>query len=231
MSTNIADIWKYDLRRGKTDHPANGACLLDAGMWLVYGRIGDEPPCSCPVIRRYGIGLNDTMDDEQRQLLKPFILRIVGNRDPAAEPERLHYIVLETARQVVPLALERWPEHQTALRGLPDGASFNQIEKVCENAGAANTDADAVASAYVASANAAYAAAHAAAYAAEAAAFASAAAVWPIAISILDGALRIGRQSPEFDEAEVRRSVEAFGRAMAAPFIEAYAGAGSGETE
>lgn len=253
MSTNIADIWKYDLRRGNTDHPANGACLFDAGMWLVYGRIGDEPPCSCPVIRRYGIGLNDNMDDEQRQLLKPFILRIVGNRDPAAEPERLHYIVLETARQVVPLALERWPEHQTALRGLPDGASFNQIKKVCKNAAAevaaddADGSASASASAYAtytsadaasasASADAAYTsastyAADAAEVAATYATYTSAAAVWPIAISILDGALRIGRQSPEFDEAEVRRSVEAFGRAMAAPFIEAYAGAGSGETE
>lgn len=30
----IQDLWKYDLRRGNTDHPSNGACLFDAGMWL-----------------------------------------------------------------------------------------------------------------------------------------------------------------------------------------------------
>lgn len=62
---NIADIWKYDLRKGATDHPRNGACLFDASMWLVYGRIGDDPPCSCPVIRSYAIGLNDGIDDAE----------------------------------------------------------------------------------------------------------------------------------------------------------------------
>ena len=70
---NISEIWKYDLRQGNTDHPANGACLFDAGMWLVYGKIGDDPPCSCPVIRRYAIGLNDRFNDTDRQRLKPFI--------------------------------------------------------------------------------------------------------------------------------------------------------------
>lgn len=37
---------------------------------------------------------------------------------------------------------------------------------------------------------------------------------WDEAINILDGALRIGRQSREFDEAEVRASVAAFERAQ-----------------
>lgn len=218
---NIADLWKYDLRKGSSDHPANGACLFDAGMWLVYGRIGDNPPCSCPIIRSYAIGLNDNMDDVSRQLLRPFILRVVGNRDPEAEPARLHHIVLETARRVVPLAIERkWPEHAAALRALPDDATYQEIEAAAyaANAAAAATTtwpeaiaildgAAAYAAAYASSALFAYAAY--ATYAATSAASAAYAA-WPEAIAILDGALRIGKQSPEYDETEVRAAIKAF---------------------
>ena len=208
---NISEIWKYDLRKGNTDHPAHGACLFDAGMWLVYGKIGDNPPCSCPIIRCYAIGLNDQMPDDQRQRLKPFILRVVGNRDPEAEPARLHKIVLETARRIVPLVLARWPEHQALLRALADDATYKQIHDAAAHAahaaraatrGAANAAAHAAA---LATANAAV---HAATRAADA--IANSYAAWDEAIYILDAALRIGKQSPEFNEAQVRQSVKAF---------------------
>lgn len=86
--TDIAALWEYDLRRGKTDHPRNGACLMDAAKWIVYGEIGDDPECACPIIRAYAIGLNDMLPDDQRQRLKRFILRVVDNRDPESEGAR-----------------------------------------------------------------------------------------------------------------------------------------------
>jgi hypothetical protein len=231
---NIADIWKYELRAGDSKHPAEGACLFDAGMWLVYGKIGDNPPCSCPVIRVYGIGLNDGMNDKERQLLKPFILRIVGNKDPDSEPARLRYIILETARKIVPLAFDKkFPKYAEQMRNLSDNAEYKEIENLMRNAANAAANA-AYAAAYAAAnaaANAAYAAANAAANAAYAAAYAAANAanaaaanaaydatrqkVWREAIKILDSALRIGKQSPEFDEAAVRESVRAFELARA----------------
>ena len=206
---NIADLWKYDLRKGSTDHPKNGACLFDAGMWLVYGKIGDNPPCSCPIIRAYAISLNDNMPQDQRQRLKPFILRVVGNRDPAAEPARIYKIILETARRIVPLTLDLQPDHQAVLRTLPDDASYTTIADAASAAYAASADA---AAAYAASA--VYAAradyASAAVYAASAVYVARAAAAWTEAINILDEVLRIGKQSPEFDEAEIRASITQF---------------------
>ena len=230
---NISEIWKYDLRKGSTDHPANGACLFDAGMWLVYGRIGDNPPCSCPVIRSYAIELNDRMPDNQRQKLKPFILRVVGNRDPEAETARARLIVLETARCVVPLAFDkRFPKRAAFLRALADDTSYTEIGQICKkNAAAAASYAAAYATSYSASAAASAASYDAAAYAADTAAAAAAYAAvacaaasyaaadtaaaasyaaWDEAIKILDKALHIGKQSPEFDKMEVRRSVEMF---------------------
>jgi hypothetical protein len=199
-NTPIQDLWKYDLRQGKTDHPRNGACLFDAGMWLVYGRIGDNPPCSCPVIRAYATGLNDRMDDAARQLLKPFILRVVGNRDPAAEPARRMHIVAETARRVVPLAFG--PALAAEMRALPD--DYGAIRRLMLRARAyarakAARDATNAASAV-----------YSAAWAGDTAAAADHVAAWPEAISILDGALRIGKQSPEFDPADIRAAVAAF---------------------
>jgi hypothetical protein len=173
---DISSLWKYDLRQGNTDDPRNGACLFDAGMWLVYGKIGDNPPCSCPIIRAYAIHLNDSMPDDQRQLLKPFILRVVGNRDPAAEDARSHFIVLETARRIVGLSL-------------PDDVSYAEIIQACEAAGV-EPPIEALAWAAwarrVSGEN------------------------WYHAIAILDGALKIGKQSPEMDEALVRKSIQAF---------------------
>jgi hypothetical protein len=274
MPIDIANLWRYDLRSGKTDHPANGACLFDAGMWLVYGKIGDDPPCSCPVIRAYSMGLNDRMLDAERQLLKPFILRVVGNRDPAAEAARCMYIVAETARRVVPLAFDEvLPLLAAEIRALPDdymkimtlmgrardaatavttrASNYAAYSVAYVSANAAATAAtsaiaatDRITAAHRAAAAAAYVASNFAANAAIADAALSAALstakvadtvdagrgtaytaytaaraahrAWSEAISILDGALRIGRQSPEFDEDEVSASIRAFERARLA---------------
>lgn len=219
---NISNIWKYDLRRSSTDHPANGACLFDAGMWLVYGRIGDNPPCSCPIIRRYAIGLNDMMPDDQRQRLKPFILRVVGNRDPGAGLSRLHVIVLETVRRIVPMALDRqYPALAAKLRALPDDAHYAVVRKLLGSSAAINNVAisKVVYATYTAvvtasSATAANVYTPATVWAAAIASVAAAVGeTWDEAIAILDAALRIGKQSPEFDEIEVRASVAAFERA------------------
>lgn len=211
MTLNIADIWKYDLKRGPSLDPRLGACLFDAAMWLVYGTLGDSPPCSCPIIRIYAAGLNDLMDRDTRQLLKPFILRVVGNRDPGAEMDRLRYIVLETARRIVPLGLRPWSTPWWMCRGLPDDATFQQI---CEATSATFYGGFVPMMSPAGPAWEKFLAASSAAKATETVAHAgSPTVVWRGAIAILDGALRIGKQSPEFDESAVRNSVAAFARA------------------
>ena len=162
MTVDIANLWKYELRKGSSPDPSQGACLFDASMWLVYGKIGDDPPCSCPVIRRYAIGLNDRLPDAERQRLKPFILRVVGNRDPENELARLRFIVLETSRRVVPMAFDaRWPTVAAKLRALPDDVPYQKIRDVMQ--AARNTAVYAVYAVYAAAIAAANAAAAAAA--------------------------------------------------------------------
>lgn len=225
--TEIETLWKYDLRRGNTDHPSNGACLYDAAKWISYGEIGDDPLCACPVIRAYAIGLNDMLPDDQRQRLKPFILRVARNRDPESERARAEYLIRRAVGAILPIALEagRLMERAAVLRRVARDGTLVEVRIVAEDAAGATARLAADAS-RAATARAAACAAQAAspgpllgagaavAKVAEAAADAGNAEVrrrvYDAAIETLDGVLGIGRQADPFDEADVRQAVAVF---------------------
>jgi len=214
---NIDDIWKFDLRHGNSDHPRNGACLLDAVSWFAYGKLGDHPECACPVITKYAIIINDTLPDGERQKLKPFIFRLMGSRDPASEQARAEYLAWQAITVFAPLALDAaGVEDQAAkLRGFDKSLGLNDAAYAARAAYAAYAAGAARAARAAAdAAAAARAAARAADYAADAAAYAAdAARAHKEAINTLDGVLKIGKQSSEPDIAAVREAVEAFERA------------------
>lgn len=103
---DIAKIWQFDLRRGNSDNPRNGACLLDAVSWFEYGRLGDHPDCVCPVIAAFARPVNDALPDDSRHRLKVFLGRLAGTVDPGAEQERAEYLAWQAIRVFAPLALD-----------------------------------------------------------------------------------------------------------------------------
>jgi hypothetical protein len=103
---DINTIWQFDLRRGNSNDPRNGACFMDAVSWFEYGVLGDHPPCVCPVIAAFARRVNDAMSDVGRQRLKAFILRCPGTVDPASEPARAKYLAWQAIRVFAPLALD-----------------------------------------------------------------------------------------------------------------------------
>lgn len=257
---DIANIWRYNLIRGASHRPSEGACLFDAGMWLKYGKIGDDPPCACPIIRAYAVSLNDTLDDSQRQLLRPFILRVVGNKDEKAEYKRFRFLVINTIKTVLPLAFDgHYAQYARALRQLPDDAEFSVLRNIIRElrntfnfgfyVNALDSTWNAIYSALSADddqefrLSAASSCAVVAMYVARAPIYYRAKPVpVPInlfekptsiitppkiiihdpvveavdaAINVLDGVLKIGKQSEEFDEGEVVAAVERFERARA----------------
>jgi len=203
--TEINDIWKFDLRKGNSDDPREGACLLDAVSWLEYGTLGDHPACVCPVIAAFGRGINDAMSDEGRQRLKLYIPRLVGTVDPAHEQERAEYLAWQAIRVFAPIALDAagLHEHASHLRNF-----------------AGSLEAAAAAAADAAAAEAAWAAAWAAAAAAEAAWAAAAAeaartaartaAAEDAMLAALDGVLAIGRQAEPIEPARFATAVRLF---------------------
>jgi hypothetical protein len=167
------EIWQFDLRRGASKHPRDGACLLDAVSWFEYGKLGDHPPCVCPVLAAYGRGINDAMSDTDRQRLKPYIIRLAGTVDPAAEVRRAEFLAWQAIRVFAPLALDA--------AGLDTEAARLRAAKGSLAEAAAEAEA---------AARVAEAASAAGAWAARVDAM----------LSAFDGALAIGRQSPGWAE-------------------------------
>jgi len=77
---------------------------MDAANWVAHRQIGDAPPSACPVIRVYAINVNDLLPDKERQRLKPFITRLICNRDPESERARAEYLLLQAIEAILPIA-------------------------------------------------------------------------------------------------------------------------------
>jgi len=236
--TDITTIWQFDLRRGNSPDPREGACLLDAVSWFQYGMLSDHPPCTCPVQAAFGRPANDILSDAGRQRLKIFIPRLVGTVDPASEPARAEYLAWRAIRVFAPLALDAagLPREAARLRKSKTlkAADFAARAAAAAAATAAATAARAAASAagyaasaagYAAAASAAAADSVAAGYAADSAgaaadsvaagyaadsAGAAGATVEDAIIETMDGVLRIGRQAEPISPARVAEAVRAF---------------------
>jgi hypothetical protein len=149
----------------------DGLCLMEAVAYFANEPHSDSPACASPVLTRFGIRLNDRFRDDERQLLKPLIPRLIGTRTTAEHDQRRAFVLVDAAvREIVPLALEiRWPDLAEKLRTIApivDRASADAARPVarevrgeCYRRRAAYAYADAAAAA----ADAAYAYAYAAA--------------------------------------------------------------------
>lgn len=190
-------LWPYDLRRGSSSDPSTGACTMDAVSWFAYGHLGDHPECASPVLTGYVIIGQDAMSHRERQRLKPFIFRLIGSRDPAAESVRARILVLAAVRRFAPMAVEALGYRCEAetMRALPDDTSFRNLELAAVRISNAQMAARLAATSEASEASGASAAA--AARDAVAGLMAGAA-VWDEYFVALDAALNAGKQG-DFD--------------------------------
>ena len=78
----MKNIDQIRLARGLHKNPDEGICIMEACAWLADETFSDRPECVSPVIGVFMRRLNDSMNDEQRQLLKPYILKIMDTNKP-----------------------------------------------------------------------------------------------------------------------------------------------------
>ena len=145
-------------------------CLLEITSYLYGESWSDHPACVSPSLAAFGRATNDWMNDEERQLLLPFTVRLGNTADSALEQARGFAFADFAVRGAAPIGLE--------CVGLADEAAKLRaltpiVDRVSARAAAAAAAAYAVARAADCAARAAaYAdcAARAAAYAADCAA-------------------------------------------------------------
>ena len=192
MNTEEAQafIEKLVLRHGSHTNPEQGMCIMETVAFVSGEPFTDHPKCASKVITRLAMRLNDRWSDEQRQKLKPFILRIAGTAtDEATEVKRAFMCADWALRELLPIYfdlanLSEWSKKLRSLPGVVDRATADVGRELAREARAEarkEWPAYAAAAVYAAAYAAAdaYAAAYAAAYAdadadADAAAYAAA---------------------------------------------------------
>jgi hypothetical protein len=92
------------------------------GSYLAGEPHSDQPVCVSPVLRRYCIALNDRLDDEQRQKLRPYLARTIGTAGDGKDPERLRLCREWLIRTALPEWCEfaGWDDLAERLRSMPD---------------------------------------------------------------------------------------------------------------
>jgi hypothetical protein len=182
------------LGRGSHDPPSNGlvnACVMEAVAYVAGEPFSDHPECASPVITSFLVYWNDSMNDVDRQMLKPYIVRVVGTRTGKRHEEQRAWMLTDwLARECAPAwlrlaGLAGQAELLESLAPLTSAASASKAQLVLDAArkdSAAARDAAWAAArdaAWVAARDAAWAAARDAAWVA--AEVAAGAAAWDAA--------------------------------------------------
>lgn len=203
----LAKIEELRLARGAHDSLPRGASVMEAVAYVAGEDFSDHPRCASPVVSAFLRAWNDRLDDETRQRLKPYVVRVVGTAGSDAEEGRRRDLLWQwVLGTLVPTWLEIAGMHTEAedvrARGRPALAEVR--EKAWSRRLAARDRLTDLVRAYAASAHA-QASPAAAAYQAAVYAAAAAAAGAADAASVADGSatadVLLGTAAASYDAA------------------------------
>src|SRR5262245_14761657 len=137
--THHVDLTTLVLEHGGHDNRADGMCLLEAVAWFAGEEHSDEPDCVSPVLRAYGVALNDALNEGRRQELKPLIPLLVGTAGDGLDAARSYLALDWLIRTWAPawLDLAKLTGEAADLRALPriiDPAAVATARPVLESA-------------------------------------------------------------------------------------------------
>jgi hypothetical protein len=78
----------YTLSYGTHARPEDGRCAMEWVSHLAGEAHSDEPTCVSPVLRAMCIALNDGLEHEPRQRLRPYLARTIGTADDGLDTDR-----------------------------------------------------------------------------------------------------------------------------------------------
>jgi hypothetical protein len=160
----------YELGKGSHDTRETGMCAMEWVAYIAGEEHSDSPVCVDPVLRRFGMGLNDALPDDMRQRLRPYLARMIGTAGDGRSEERRWALADWAVRFAAAEAQDVTGRKDLGdkLRALPEVTAETKDEAI--EVARAVRDGRRAANAYAAAAYAAAAYANAAADAADAAA-------------------------------------------------------------
>lgn len=112
---------QYTLSRGRHSSPDRGRCAMEWVARLTGEAHTDRPGATSAVAAEYVRSLNDVLDDEPRQRLRPYLVRMIGTAGDGLDEGRAQSCASRLARTCLPAALDAagLPEHAQRLRFVP----------------------------------------------------------------------------------------------------------------
>jgi hypothetical protein len=122
----------YTLAYGTHATPDEGRCAMEWVSYLAGEPHSDEPKCVSPVLRAFCTALNDTLDNERRQQLRPYLTRTIGTTDDGFDDARswaaMNWLILTYAPCWLSAAgLTACAERLAALPALMDVADLELV--------------------------------------------------------------------------------------------------------
>jgi hypothetical protein len=90
--STVVDIEEFlaglKLEKGSHEETDRAYCVMEAVAYIAGEPHSDHPKCASKVLTTFCMRWNDALPDEDRQILKPFVPRLVGTAG-SAELERI----------------------------------------------------------------------------------------------------------------------------------------------
>lgn len=96
------------LEQGAHDAPNNRlvrACVMEAVAYVAGEPWSDSPECASPVLGAFLRSWNDSLSDEDRQMLKPLIPRLVGSKASKRVEEKRAWMATDWRLIIASLAV------------------------------------------------------------------------------------------------------------------------------
>ena len=121
----------FQLERG-AHSPDGKACVMEAVAYIAGESWSDHPECASTVISAFLRNWNDSLSDEDRQMLKPLIPKLVGTRTTKADEKKRAWLATDwLVRECAPAFLRcaGLTEHAEALEKLAALTTAKRAEK------------------------------------------------------------------------------------------------------
>jgi hypothetical protein len=131
IEERLAALEELTLDRGAHE-PDGQFCVMEAAAWIAGEPWSDAPKCVSPVISEFLRSWNDSLDDDDRQMLKPLIPKVIGTTRNKRDEERRAWMCIDwLARECAPafLRLAGLMEDAETLEGLAPLANKRSAEK------------------------------------------------------------------------------------------------------
>jgi hypothetical protein len=117
------DFESLVLKHGAHTSPSAGMCVMEAAAYFAGRPFSDHPPCVSPAIGAFLRSWNDALNDTDRQMLRPYVLKVLNTATTPEDELRRAWLATDwLVRVFTPawLDLAGLGEHANKLRELPE---------------------------------------------------------------------------------------------------------------